>query len=101
MRREHLGANGSRNEPVSGDGDVAHHLRSERLLLLPSAEVHGTGKRGHHDELGERDASFDGHVDRGVEGRGLVSRQAKDEGPQHVHTMFLKGLELTASASPE
>ncbi len=33
--------------------------------------------------------------DRGVEGGGLVGRQAKDEGAQHMHAMFLEGLELT------
>ena len=93
--REHFGADGGGDQPVAGDGDVADHVRSRLACSFsqrPKSTVPGNGR--HHDELGEGDAGFEGHFDGGVEGGGLVGRQAEDEGAEHVDAVLLEGLEL-------
>ncbi len=95
---EHLGADGGGDEPVTGDGDVAggggDDLGGLGLLFFPTAEVDGAGERGHHDELGEGDACFEGHVDGGVEGSRAVGGEAEDEGAEDVDAVLFERLEL-------
>ena len=94
MRGEHLGADGGGDEPVAGDGNVSHHFGRFGLLFFPAVEVNGAGEGRHHDELGEGDAGFEGHLDGGVEGGGLVGGEAEDEGAEDVDAVLLECLEL-------
>ena len=98
MRGEHLGADGGGDEPVAGDGDVAgrraHNFRGFGLLFFPASEVDGAGEGGHHDELGEGDAGFEGHLYGGVEGGGLVGGETEDEGAEDVDAVLFECLQL-------
>ncbi len=89
-----LGRTAVGDEPVTGDGDVAHHFRSLGLFFFPAGEVDGAGEGRHHDELGEGDAGFESHLNGGVEGGGLVGRQPEDERAEDVDAVLLERLEL-------
>lgn len=94
MRGKHLGPGGGGDEPVAGDGNVAHHLRRLGLFFLPAREIHGAGKWRHHHKLRKGDAGFEGHRDRGVERGWLVRGKAEDERSEHMDAVLLEGLEL-------
>ena len=94
MRGEHLGADFGGDHPVAGDGHVADEGWVLVLLLFPAAEIYRAGEWGHHDELGEGYAGFQGHFHGGVEGGRLVGGQAEDERAEDVDAVLLEGLEL-------
>ena len=95
---KHLGPDFGGDEPVAGDGNVADQGGIPGLFLLPAAEVDGAREGRHHDELGEGDAGFERHVNGGVEGGGLVGREAEDEGAEDVDAVLLECLELAMRA---
>jgi hypothetical protein len=74
---------------------VFYHFGSFGLLLFPAGEVYVAGERRHHDELGEGNSGFEGHFYGGIEGSGLVCREAEDEGAKNMHAVLFECLELS------
>src|SRR5260370_22372508 len=94
VRSKHLWTNFGRNQPVPCNRLIAYQRGSLRLLLFPAPKIHGSGKRRHHHELGEGYARLQCHLDRRIERRRLIGREAEDEGAKHMDAVLLEGLQL-------